>query len=237
MARTMIEEDAALPHKSQLEDIKDITALAYIAGSDTIMGAVISFFLAMLVYPDVQAKAQAEIDRVVGQDRLPELADRKELPYVEGVVNECLRWLPALPGGQSLFSNTAAYAEQVYRCPSSGDPGRCVQRVLHTERHPRHRLHLVKVLSRRHHAVNLTLLQEYLTQRRGLSRARALQPCAPPHPRWRARPQGTGPADSLVRLWKTYLSWPVHRVYELVLHGRYAARDRGRCPRQGRSRC
>jgi cytochrome P450 len=98
----MIEEDAALPaHKSQLEDIKDVTALAYIAGSDTTVAAVVSFFLAMLVYPDVQAKAQAEIDRIMGQDRLPELADRKELPYVEGVVNECLRWLPVVPMGES----------------------------------------------------------------------------------------------------------------------------------------
>jgi cytochrome P450 len=49
------------------------------------------FFLVMLVYPDGQAKAQAEVDRVVDPDRLPEVEDRERLPYVEAVVNERLR--------------------------------------------------------------------------------------------------------------------------------------------------
>jgi hypothetical protein len=100
----MIEEDAALlPDKSQLEHIKGVTALVFMAGSDAIEGAIISFFLAMLVYPDVQVQAQAEVDRVLGKDRLPELDDRKNLPYIEGVMNECLRWLPVVPMGQLSF--------------------------------------------------------------------------------------------------------------------------------------
>jgi cytochrome P450 len=49
------------------------------------------FFLAMLVHPDGQAKAQAEVDRVVGLDRLPEVEDRERLPYLEAEVNERLR--------------------------------------------------------------------------------------------------------------------------------------------------
>jgi hypothetical protein len=93
MARMMLEDGA------HFDMVKDVTAVAYLAGSDTTVAAVISFFLAMLVYPDVQAKAQAEVNRVVGMDRLPGLEDRPELPYIEGVVNECLRWLPVLPIG------------------------------------------------------------------------------------------------------------------------------------------
>jgi cytochrome P450 len=101
MARTMLEDDALLPPaKSQIDMIKDVAGVAYVAGSDTTVAAVVSFFLAMLVYPDVQAKAQAEVDRVVGKDRLPEPEDRKEMPYIEGIVNECLRWLPVQPLGQ-----------------------------------------------------------------------------------------------------------------------------------------
>jgi cytochrome P450 len=101
MARTMIEEDAALPaHKSQLGMIADVAGLVYVAGSDTTVSSVVGFFLAMLINPEVQAKAQAEVDRVVGKDRLPEFEDRKELPYVEALVNECLRWLPVVPMGQ-----------------------------------------------------------------------------------------------------------------------------------------
>jgi cytochrome P450 len=94
----MIEEDANLPsEQSQLDVIKDVTGNSYLAGSDTTVSTILSFFLAMLVYPDVQAKAQAEIDSVVGKDRLPEFEDAPRLPYVQAVMNECYRWLPVAP--------------------------------------------------------------------------------------------------------------------------------------------
>jgi cytochrome P450 len=98
MARTMLEEDALLPPEaSQLEYIKQVTGVSYIAGSDSTQAAVVSFFLAMLTYPEVQTKAQAEVDRVVGVDRLPEFDDLRSMPYLCGVANECLRWLPVVP--------------------------------------------------------------------------------------------------------------------------------------------
>jgi cytochrome P450 len=97
----MLMEDAALPSdQSQLEMIKEATGIAYLAGIDTTVASVTAFFLAMVVYPEVQAKAQAEVDRVVGHDRLPGIQDRLEMPYVAGVVNECLRWLPVVPIGE-----------------------------------------------------------------------------------------------------------------------------------------
>jgi fumagillin biosynthesis cytochrome P450 monooxygenase len=97
----MLDQDADLPpEKSELEIIKHATATLYLGGSDTTVASAVDFFLAMLVYPDVQRKAQVEIDRVVGKDRLPEMNDAPQLPYVQGVVNECLRWLPATPVGQ-----------------------------------------------------------------------------------------------------------------------------------------
>jgi cytochrome P450 len=94
----MLEDDAVLsPEHSELDLIKDLTGVAYIAGTDTTGAGVNSFFLAMLLHPDIQAKAQAEIDRVVGSDRLPEFDDAPQMPYVHAVINECLRWIPALP--------------------------------------------------------------------------------------------------------------------------------------------
>lgn len=54
----------------------------------------LSFYLAVMLYPEVQAKAQAEIDRVIGQGRLPTLDDRQDLPYIDGITWECLRWNP-----------------------------------------------------------------------------------------------------------------------------------------------
>ena len=56
-----------------------------------------TFFLAMVLYPEVQSRAQEEIDRVVGPDRLPEFKDREDLPYVDAVYKECLRCVCQLP--------------------------------------------------------------------------------------------------------------------------------------------
>ena len=46
----------------------------------------------MILHPEVFAKAQAEIDRVVGTDRLPDFQDRTSLPYVESLVKEVYRY-------------------------------------------------------------------------------------------------------------------------------------------------
>lgn len=53
----------------------------------------------MQLYPEVQRKAQEEIDRVVGNDRLPTIADRPNLPYIEALIKEVLRWNPVAPLG------------------------------------------------------------------------------------------------------------------------------------------
>lgn len=53
----------------------------------------------MTLHPEVQERAQSEIDSVVGPDRLPCLEDRKDFPYVEALLNEVLRWNPVLPLG------------------------------------------------------------------------------------------------------------------------------------------
>ena len=46
----------------------------------------------MALYPEVQKKAQAEIDAVVGPNRLPDFHDRPSLPYINAVVKESSRW-------------------------------------------------------------------------------------------------------------------------------------------------
>lgn len=51
----------------------------------------------MILNPEVQAKAQAEIDKVIGPNRLPELDDKKNLPYVRGVATETARRGPPVP--------------------------------------------------------------------------------------------------------------------------------------------
>ena len=45
----------------------------------------------MALNPDVQKKAQAEVDRVIGADRLPDFSDEPALPYVTALLKEVLR--------------------------------------------------------------------------------------------------------------------------------------------------
>ena len=54
------------------------------------------FIQAILVWPEVLKKAQAEIDRVVGSDRLPALDDYKNLPYIRCCIKESMRWMPTV---------------------------------------------------------------------------------------------------------------------------------------------
>ena len=51
----------------------------------------------MIAYPEVQKRAQAELDAVVGQSRVPTFSDAPSLPYVQAMVKEILRWRPVLP--------------------------------------------------------------------------------------------------------------------------------------------
>ena len=64
------------------------------------VAATMSFFLAMSLYPEVQAKAQSEIDRIIGRNRLPRFEDRDSLPYLNALMKEVLRWNLVVPLGK-----------------------------------------------------------------------------------------------------------------------------------------
>ena len=55
----------------------------------------------MSLHPEVQRKAQEEIDRVVGHDRLPSSQDKKDLAYVNAIMKEVMRLNPVVPLGES----------------------------------------------------------------------------------------------------------------------------------------
>ncbi|KAF8444949.1 cytochrome P450 [Boletus edulis BED1] len=80
------------------EDVIMWTSMAVSLGaSDTVISAIHSFFLAMILFPEVQAKAQAELDAVVGSERLPSFNDRDFLPYINAICKEVLRWHTVAP--------------------------------------------------------------------------------------------------------------------------------------------
>ncbi|KAK5445145.1 hypothetical protein LTS15_010236 [Exophiala xenobiotica] len=66
------------------------------AGSDTTASILYGFIQALLVWPEVQKKAQEEIDRVVGHERLPVIDDYNQLPYIRCCIKESLRWMPTV---------------------------------------------------------------------------------------------------------------------------------------------
>ena len=55
------------------------------------------FMLAMVLFPEVQKRAQAELDEVVGRAQLPNFAHYDSLPYIQAVIQETLRWKPIVP--------------------------------------------------------------------------------------------------------------------------------------------
>ncbi|KAG0702607.1 cytochrome P450 [Suillus ampliporus] len=79
--------------------LKKAATTAIMGSYETTTATLMAFALAMVSYPDVQRRAQAEIDLVVGRARLPTFEDRASLPYVESVLRETLRWHPVFPLG------------------------------------------------------------------------------------------------------------------------------------------
>jgi len=131
-------------------DLRWTTNSMYVGSIDTTGSAVANFVLAMVQNPDVLAKAQAEVDSVVGHSRLPYFSDRPSMPYIEAMLSECLRYAsPAplnlphrlmeddeyngyfLPKGSWVIGNIWAISrdETVYPDPSAFKPERFLEPV------------------------------------------------------------------------------------------------------------
>ncbi|QRW26306.1 cytochrome P450 family protein [Rhizoctonia solani] len=69
----------------------------------------------MVVNPDVQAKAQQELDSVLGHATLPKMSDKNRLPYIRNVIDEVFRLYPVLPMeaiSDVLEKRTASYSSR-----------------------------------------------------------------------------------------------------------------------------
>lgn len=88
-------EDIPSPEMERLH--KWSASSMYLGGADTTVSSLMTFFLAMTLFPEVQIKAQEELDRVIGGSRLPVSADRERLPYIEAIMKETHRWHPVAP--------------------------------------------------------------------------------------------------------------------------------------------
>jgi len=54
----------------------------------------------MVLFPDVQRRAQEEIRSITGNDRLPGLEDRDAIPYIGQILLETMRWHSVTPNGE-----------------------------------------------------------------------------------------------------------------------------------------
>ncbi|KAI1790111.1 CyP450 monooxygenase [Ganoderma leucocontextum] len=75
---------------------RDAAGVIYMGGADTVHASLQVFFLAMVLHPETQKKAQAELDTIVGRARLPQMTDFGSLPYIQALVLEVLRWKPII---------------------------------------------------------------------------------------------------------------------------------------------
>ncbi|KAF8901593.1 cytochrome P450 [Mucidula mucida] len=71
----------------------------YGAGTDTNVSVISSFFLAMVLNPEIQQRGRQEILGIIGKERLPQFSDQNSLPFVAAIVQECFRWNPSVPLG------------------------------------------------------------------------------------------------------------------------------------------
>ncbi|KAF8921827.1 cytochrome P450 [Mucidula mucida] len=79
------------------EVIKNCAGISFLAGADTTVSVTLTVILAMLKNPESQMRAHKELDAVVGRDRIPSFEDKVNLPFINAIFMEAMRWRPVLP--------------------------------------------------------------------------------------------------------------------------------------------
>ncbi|CAE6417514.1 unnamed protein product [Rhizoctonia solani] len=79
--------------------LKDVAQCVNGAGTDMSSNIPVKFVAAMVLNPVTQAKAQQELDNVIGPVALPSFSDRERLPYICNLIKEVMRWHPVAPLG------------------------------------------------------------------------------------------------------------------------------------------
>ncbi|XP_073433816.1 cholesterol 24-hydroxylase-like [Dendrobates tinctorius] len=99
---THILKSAELHESCTLEDLIDNFVAFFIAGQETTANQLSFAVMELGRYPEVLAKAQAEVDEVIGSKRDVAFEDLKKLRYLTQVLKETLRLYPTAPGTSRL---------------------------------------------------------------------------------------------------------------------------------------
>ncbi|CAE6363075.1 unnamed protein product [Rhizoctonia solani] len=145
MLRHILSKYVKEPSKEEKETVLWAAGSLFAAGTDTTVSSTLILIVAMAMYPEVQTKAQAEVDSILCGNRFPEIEDQQSMPYVEAVIKEALRWRSVLPlgvphaaieddvykgyripKGAAIIANQRAmsFDERVYPNPECFDPSR-----------------------------------------------------------------------------------------------------------------
>ncbi|KZT43047.1 cytochrome P450 [Sistotremastrum suecicum HHB10207 ss-3] len=109
--KQMLERREQFPELDDIE-FNQASGSLFAAGVDTTSATLQSLVLAMVLHPEVQSAAQAELERVVGHERSPSWEDEDDLPYMKAVIKETMRWRPvAILGGTPHASTEDDYLE------------------------------------------------------------------------------------------------------------------------------
>ncbi|KJA22841.1 hypothetical protein HYPSUDRAFT_66808 [Hypholoma sublateritium FD-334 SS-4] len=132
-------------YKEDEDVVGGLAFTVYSGASDTTISATSTLFYLLATHPEVQIRAQKELDSVIGTDRLPGFDDRPYLPFIEAIYREVLRWRPPtmlglvhraseddmyrgyyIPKGTNVFANIWAMAhdEKKYEDPHAFKPER-----------------------------------------------------------------------------------------------------------------
>ncbi|QRV76965.1 cytochrome P450 family protein [Ceratobasidium sp. AG-Ba] len=129
VAKLLQPEDGQPVDEETRIHIRNLAGSLYGGASDTTVSAIQSFFLAMTLYPEIQAKAQAEIDAYIEQrlaggesSRMILPVDRSKLPYTSALASEILRWHPVANMAGHRSSNeddcNVVSKNNIYRIPA-----------------------------------------------------------------------------------------------------------------------
>ncbi|CAG8605155.1 5848_t:CDS:2, partial [Gigaspora rosea] len=77
-------------------DVIYLTDTIFAAGTDTVSASLTWLTAALANNPHVQSKAHQELDRVIGQSRIPEISDEQNIPYIRAIIKEGQRYCGAL---------------------------------------------------------------------------------------------------------------------------------------------
>lgn len=77
--------------KLDWEDLCMLSAVFTLGGVHSTSGVILWFLALISSHPEVQARAHAELDKVIGRDYWPSVEDEQRLPYVRAIIKEVQR--------------------------------------------------------------------------------------------------------------------------------------------------